>query len=1387
MMWLSVESLAALHRYFLAHDGELTLMQFVDIMLLLCDPAIRAVGTDEAKALRLIELFHQIDVNGDGGLEWDELSAYIIESGMAAGQKQIGHASHYLEQSSLSHNNHRRQAQDIIYMVRGFGTTSVPTNGREEVVLPGGAAGVGFVTMVFDNCVQFHRTKPHGGFEESATHTLATGGGEVGEIISFVLLPEYNAALACTAGLQMVVWYLRDADFGVDKNMVETSAKQEAQVPDAQMRTPEAQRCAAWSGVTSTLYTVKGSVITSWTVTNVRRMLDSSSTLEIKRNATLVAPERSTAHADVVTALLVYPERKLLISGGFDGVVHVWNMAMNDEYMSARRGHTKGVRALAVADTGVLLSAGYDYKVFGWSLLFGVRENVPLFALNGHTSTIISVEAFGATACSMDDTGIFRYWDIRTTASVMETERNLQSFSVSEPLVRFAPTAMCFVPGSGSRTHMQDGTTATLPDVIGCDNVLYVWRAVPVRGAIDMALFTADYNPTFMSIVVPTQSDVYTFSAVTGTPSGHLAEILEEDEGASSEISSACFDERNRKLILGTNNGGIRVHNIGNGSEMKRARREIRTIIPPKKVKGRIISGLHHTTFSRAHASQVDKVISLCSDTVASMSWDGSLAIWDERAPDQVSLLRSIVCPHGSHVIPHDHGHARVKPVEVMSSAFTEKLSLLATGGADGSICVWDYLTLTPAGLHAHEWVGEHSPFGLKLARGEKHMKAHRRLRMLRGGDDADAEIAGAALRKSERESEGPVNGISSLCFLDLKTNPIPVLASGSSDGRIGLWGVRGNRRLEPQSFIGRLFSSKPTVGITALVAHCATRRSSTAAMMSSGELPEAIAEQYARMGAVPESVAPSAPAVCAGDADEGDASTVASAQEEAEGEACQWLFAADEAGWVLGWCVDDLELGVQVQPVEESRLPIHRVSYNPWSRLSRPRDRTHDDGERMQRPPLLPSEERSGRPAHLQAVAAPHVAFRATGGNIYSMRSVEGVMNSGGALLILSKGSGRGSWCIDFWSLRGECLGRIRNQFSAEGMSLGLQRDVRVAWRLDPGHREKRLREEARAARVCAKVIERHTAERLEIIMRDHAKVETNADVVKNGMTTLAPFPFVDEEHPASAVAAPLEASPAVDAVESPASSPVQVEVQALAAPAVVPAVEVAATPTLVTDDSAPDDVTTNDGEEDDEFDADDPEQVFARERRRKLEAKKQRRLERQRAAAAIAQVENDRRRSVIFAQVGPSPERRASARPGSASAVEVDLEETPVSRPQSPVPPIAQTDDDEIVVPALNTEMKKRSMYSNLYVCVSVHWSPRVHRERLYHALTHAPRFSLSPLLMTALMRSMPRRVGKRRRVPTLRRSAQRPRRPARCDRRLRKRRRRGEASRRAVYMPR
>ena len=32
----------------------------------------------------LIELFEQVDVNGDGSMEWDEFTGYCIDSGMAA-------------------------------------------------------------------------------------------------------------------------------------------------------------------------------------------------------------------------------------------------------------------------------------------------------------------------------------------------------------------------------------------------------------------------------------------------------------------------------------------------------------------------------------------------------------------------------------------------------------------------------------------------------------------------------------------------------------------------------------------------------------------------------------------------------------------------------------------------------------------------------------------------------------------------------------------------------------------------------------------------------------------------------------------------------------------------------------------------------------------------------------------------------------------------------------------------------------------------------------------------------------------------------------------------------------------------------------------------------
>ena len=88
-MWLSMDSLTELHKYFEEHGDELSLEEFVTAMLKLCKD--HAMGHNEqSMTALLVDLFAQVDVNGDGSLEWEEFSGFVVESGMGANATTSG-------------------------------------------------------------------------------------------------------------------------------------------------------------------------------------------------------------------------------------------------------------------------------------------------------------------------------------------------------------------------------------------------------------------------------------------------------------------------------------------------------------------------------------------------------------------------------------------------------------------------------------------------------------------------------------------------------------------------------------------------------------------------------------------------------------------------------------------------------------------------------------------------------------------------------------------------------------------------------------------------------------------------------------------------------------------------------------------------------------------------------------------------------------------------------------------------------------------------------------------------------------------------------------------------------------------------------------------------
>ena len=1118
MMWLSMGSLHVLHERFTENDGELDVQQFCEIMMELC--VMREEEDAVHKCRRLIDLFVQIDVNGDGSMEWDELSAFIIESGMAASSKaKIGLRLTYDAITSLVHNCRRKEVVQLEYIRSASsletglapvphpasgGGSSLPHSPRkgdrdgdnadddddDGIEKESAAASTsdslidcsGFLAVTSASEVNFHLVKPapRSGVEKESLLALRLG-SEGEEILAMHTLPELDLVVACTDRLRFAFWDFQHSDKNL-VHLIATKSERKRSAVAALPSSPDyecssgknAQHLLAWSWDVATqsgkLFTAARQAITAWEVKRVRvqgHNPDGKATaVSCVKLGKLTLPGLAPglAHTDIVETLLVVPSVGVLCSAGFDGNIHLWGVDQHLEHRGTRSWHTKGVKVLAWSTTAdVLLSGGFDYDILAWNIRS--QEDAPLLRLTAHAAPIIDITSFETMVYTLDATGHFRLWDLRQSSAILESERMLHSFTIGKSVSHFAPNTMCLLPGSSA---FAAGSHHRMPDVVSGDDHLRWWLANPGSGSDDFSIVSVCYNPTFMTIVVVTQIDVFTFSAIDGSFAGKLDDVM-DSVGSSQrdrpEIQSTCFDSRFRKLLIGSAKGEITVHNFLNGSQMKSAQR-----------KG---GGSAHTAnVSRLVNLPSGGVNSACSDVLLSISWDGTLRLWDDRWPDGVKLLRSMRNPHGTRKVTHlvaatpsraAHIKSSVQPVEITAFAFSSSLSLFATCAANGTLRVWDFESLAPTSPIMQEWGGS-----LSL------------------GDSASEEEAASS------------PSMVSLCFLDSAFEPLPVVVSGDATGRVALWAVRPSKVNDAHRFIGRLYTSRPGRAATALLSHFVPAHTS-ADVVRNSTLPEEVLEGYAlhgtplieenRASAVRGDTAAASGAEAGAEADAGletgseadgeaGAATPPLPQRRRRGSYCasddQWLLVGDDAGWVLGWRVSKLiksggSRSTRISPVPAKKQARNGNGFNAWRRLAKVRDFAQfDDGRAVSRPPLPPSDYATpGAATDLSPLAAPDVAFQVHESTLVSLSVVDRCANKSGALLSLSVDGSSTRWAIEVWSIDGACLGRIVNQCNAAGTFIGLARDERVPWSMNPGHRQRDVEETEAAVKMLKAIAE--------------------------------------------------------------------------------------------------------------------------------------------------------------------------------------------------------------------------------------------------------------------------------------------------------------------------
>ncbi|GMH51993.1 hypothetical protein TrRE_jg4923, partial [Triparma retinervis] len=678
MMRLPADQLAKLREDFISKPGGLTMNQFVSVMLKYSEkqeslareasmrlarvptpknksrgegavlsirtsssspekpafstPPARLVGT----VADLAELFHQIDVNGDDSMEWDEFTGFIINMAMASTVDFHFH-DHWKVRPVVDANEKTASAdrcrvacvkwipevQRILVAAGPMVQVYDPYNRGAGDKLAGQLGGMQLCGKIF----------PYDCEEDFAYKRRMMRGEDKVSCIQAAFLPSLDLICVLSSDLRI----------NFHKAINRNNVMSESVKPAGRVATDSQQYVMAWDDTRQQLFTAGcENEVLVWKVMEVKLKATENNASKYKYIATQVGV--FDTHKDTIKDIIAIqdPDNELdiLVTASLDQTIKVFDL----ETLRPIRtlvGHTSGVRCLTYDFHGNLYSAGFEHDIYVWDLEAGL--SYPLNKLvKGHFDPIVKIGAphLSGRLCSLDTSGRFCWWDIRRNVALENHERCIQSFDCPphlcqtfdlahsvENALEFSTNGMTLVAGS-KKIHAFDSVDVRPPE------------APPTSCVFNIV----GYN--FISVH---EKDLKIWDPDTGRLSREVPNLSE------TEITNIVFDSKGRKAIISNQGGEIIIFNNSNWSQI--------ATLPP-------------------HSSEISCMIYAKEDKcIITGSWDRSLRIYDDfHNNPSSSLLRCITNAHDS---------------DVTSIAHDNSLGLIATGSVDGNVKIWDFQFLT--------------------------------------------------------------------------------------------------------------------------------------------------------------------------------------------------------------------------------------------------------------------------------------------------------------------------------------------------------------------------------------------------------------------------------------------------------------------------------------------------------------------------------------------------------------------------------------------------------------------------------------------------------------------------------------------------------------------
>ena len=352
----------------------------------------------------------------------------------------------------------------------------------------------------------------------------------------------------------------------------------------------------------------------------------------------------------------------MILTACMDGKIRLINLSDRD-VIKVWNHHSLGVRSLdynpLIDNVGYVLSVGFEYFINVYCTDLSIDDAFK-GKLEGHYAPVISCKFLSNSymAVSVDEEANVRIWDTKIKSCLQLIVSPKKNFKVTNILCMSKYNKFLVF---GNKIIYYDANykeeEKEQKNQMNNDNY-------PIK---------VEFNRYYQQFFVTTFRDIRVYTKDGNIYKTYKKLITNEHFDSDTVIRDFIFENNYRKFYIGFSNGAIMQFNAGNGSLIK-------------SINEHEIERDGAPMYNYSHSKEISSLYYYHDDgnenlLLISTAYDSLINIYNEKKSDETEQLRTI---RGGHTIAG-------KVNEITCLAFSQTMNLFATGSTENLVVVWDF------------------------------------------------------------------------------------------------------------------------------------------------------------------------------------------------------------------------------------------------------------------------------------------------------------------------------------------------------------------------------------------------------------------------------------------------------------------------------------------------------------------------------------------------------------------------------------------------------------------------------------------------------------------------------------------------------------------------